>query len=201
LGIIWIFLFAFAFPWIQVLAVKLWKSIRDILKNKWVTFLLLWLLWTPFFFTFSSSLIHTYILPSIVPIALLISHYWPNYKHKTLALRLSLIFPVLVVIATAIFLLENRVKYYMNTDKYILKHDVLSQKKLYYLNKKSYSSQFYSQGKIKNISYEDFQSLKLKQEPFSIIIEKDDIKLYNISQINKLEVIDENANSKIFIKK
>jgi 4-amino-4-deoxy-L-arabinose transferase-like glycosyltransferase len=201
LGIIWIFLFAFAFPWIQVLAVKLWKSIRDILKNKWVTFLLLWLLWTPFFFTFSSSLIHTYILPSIVPIALLISHYWPNYKHKTLALRLSLIFPVLVVIATAIFLLENRVKYYMNTDKYILKHDVLSQKKLYYLNKKSYSSQFYSQGKIKNVSYEDFQSLKLKQEPFSIIIEKDDIKLYNISQINKLEVIDENANSKIFIKK
>ncbi|AFL85513.1 PMT family glycosyltransferase, 4-amino-4-deoxy-L-arabinose transferase [Belliella baltica DSM 15883] len=201
LGIIWVFLFAFAFPWIQVLAVKLWKLRQEILKNKWVSFLLLWLLWAPFFFTFSSSLIHTYILPSIVPIALLISHYWPNYKHKRLALRLSLIFPVLVVIATAIFLLENRVKYYMNTDKYILEHDVLSQYKLYYLNKKSYSSQFYSEGKIENISYENFESINLQQESFAIIIENDDINQDNISQIKKLEVIDSNANSKIFLKK
>ena len=201
LGIIWVFLFAFAFPWIQVLAVKLWKLRQEILKNKWVSFLLLWLLWAPFFFTFSSSLIHTYILSSIVPIALLISHYWPNYKHKRLALRLSLIFPVLVVIATAIFLLENRVKYYMNTDKYILEHDVLSQYKLYYLNKKSYSSQFYSEGKIENISYENFESINLQQESFAIIIENDDINQDNISQIKKLEVIDSNANSKIFLKK
>jgi 4-amino-4-deoxy-L-arabinose transferase-like glycosyltransferase len=201
LGMIWVFLFAFAFPWIQILAVQLWKSRRDIFKQKWVNFLLLWLLWTPFFFTFSSSLIHTYILPSIVPVALLISHYWPNYRHKTLALRLSLIFPTIVVIATIIFLLENRAKYYLKTDKYILEHNILYQNKLYYLNKKSYSSQFYSKGKIKNISFEDFGSLKSRQKPFSIIIEKDDIKLYDISQNKKFECIDSNAYSKIFIKK
>jgi 4-amino-4-deoxy-L-arabinose transferase-like glycosyltransferase len=39
LGIIWVFLFAFAFPWIQILAVHLWKSRRDIFKEKWVSFL------------------------------------------------------------------------------------------------------------------------------------------------------------------
>ncbi|HCO83822.1 MAG TPA: phospholipid carrier-dependent glycosyltransferase, partial [Arenibacter sp.] len=109
--------------------------------------------------------------------------------------------PVLVVIATAIFLLENRVKYHMNTDKYILEHDVLSQYELYYLNRKSYSSQFYSEGKIENISNENFESINLKQESFAIIIENDDINQDNISQINKLEVIDSNANSKIFLKK
>jgi 4-amino-4-deoxy-L-arabinose transferase-like glycosyltransferase len=201
LGIIWVFLFAFAFPWIQILAVQLWKSRRDIFKEKWVSFLLLWLLWTPFFFTFSSSLIHTYILPSIVPIALLISHYWPNYRYKTLSLRLSLIFPIIVVIATSIFLLENRAKYYLKTDKYILEHNILYQNKLYYLNQKSYSSQFYSKGKIQNISYEDFESLKSEQEPFSIIIEKDDIKLNNIYESKKFECIDSNAYNKIFIKK
>ena len=89
----------------------------------------------------------------------------------------------------------------MNTDKYILEHDILYQNKLYYLNQKSYSSQFYSKGKIENISYEDFESLKSKQEPFSIIIEKDDISFYNISQSKKFEFIDSNADSKIFIKK
>lgn len=201
LGIIWVFLLAFAFPWIQILAVKLWKSRRDILKNKWVTFLLLWLFWTPFFFTFSSSLIHTYILPSIVPIALLISHYWPNYNHKILALRLSLIFPILIVVVTSIFLFENSVKFYIKTDKYILNHKILSSYKIYYLNKKSYSSQFYSEGKIKNISYKNFKSINFQQESFAIIIENNDIDQYGITQIKKLEVLDSNANSKIFLKK
>ena len=201
LGIIWVFLFAFAFPWIQILTLKLWKSRKNILKNKWVTFLLLWLLWTPFFFTFSSSLIHTYILPSIVPIALLVSYYWPNYKHKKTAIRLSLIFPILVVLSTTIFLLESRVKYYMKTDKYILEHNNLSAYNLYYLNKKSYSSQFYSKGRIEGITSTVFNQINLKQEPFAIIIENDDINENNISQIKKLKVIDSNVNSKIYINK
>jgi len=200
-GIIWIFLFVFAFPWIQILAVKLWKSRREILQNKWVCFLLLWLLWPPFFFTFSSSLIHTYILPSIIPIGLLISHYWPNYKQKKIAIRLSLIFPTIIVLATTVFLLESQVKYYAKTDKYILDYEVLSSYKLYHLNNKSYSSQFYSNGKIKNLSTENFKKLCSEIEPFAIIIEKDDINENNVCQIDKLEVLDSNKNSTIYLKK
>jgi 4-amino-4-deoxy-L-arabinose transferase-like glycosyltransferase len=200
-GIIWVFLFVFAFPWIQILVINLWKSRRDILQNKWVSFLLLWLLWTPFFFTFSSSLIHTYILPSVVPIALLLSHYWPGYKHKRMALGLGLIFPSLVVIATAIFLLDARVKFYAKTDKYVLAHEVLAPYNLYYLNGKSYSSQFYSKGRIKSLPNESFKQMILKQEPFAIIIENDDLNQIETSQIEKLTVIDSSANCRIYLKR
>jgi 4-amino-4-deoxy-L-arabinose transferase-like glycosyltransferase len=195
LGIIWFFLFAFAFPWIQILAVKLWESKRQILQNKWVSFLLLWLLWTPFFFTFSSSLIHTYILPSIVPIALLISYYWPTYNHKKLAIRLSLIFPILIVFATTIFLLFSDVKYYTKTDKYILNHETLSDYKIYYLNKKSYSSE----GKIKNISIKAFKQKSLPQKPFALIIKKRDLKNVSPSQFKQLDIVDSNAHAKLYL--
>jgi hypothetical protein len=140
-------------------------------------------------------------LPSIIPIALLISHYWQSFRYKRLAICLSLIFPILVVIATTIFLLDERVKYYAKTEKYILEHQELSDYKLYYLNKKSYSSQFYSKGKIKNITSKGFEQIISEQESFAIIINNRDIDQNNAYQIKKLKVIDSNANCRIYLKK
>ena len=93
LGMIWVFLFLFAFPWIQIILIKLWKERRHILKNKWVSFLVLWLLWTPFFFTVSKNILHTYTLPITIPIALLMVYYWNDFKRKRLLLILGSIFP------------------------------------------------------------------------------------------------------------
>ena len=75
LGMAWIFLIVFLLPWtlafIQLL-VRKWNSIR---QESWLLFLIFWALWTPLFFTSSKSLIHPYILPSCIPVALFISYY------------------------------------------------------------------------------------------------------------------------------
>lgn len=199
IGIIWLFLFAFAFPWIQVLAVKLWNRKNSLIKDRWAFFLLLWLLWTPFFFTFSKSLIHTYILPSIVPIALLIDYYWAEIKMKKTIISLSLIFPVLVVFATILSLVNNNLEFYSKTDKYLLQSVEDFDENIYYLGRKSYSSQFYSKGKIQNISLEDLNSKNTENETFKIIIKNKDYDKVDIHIAKNLKLLDLNSRSNIYV--
>jgi len=84
LGMIWVFLMIFAFPWIQIILFKLWKDRKSIFKDKWVSYLVLWLFWTPLFFTLSKNILHTYILPVMIPMALLIVYWWEQYSNKPL---------------------------------------------------------------------------------------------------------------------
>ena len=179
LGIIWVFLFALALPWVQVMIRQLWGHRKQALKDRWVIFLLLWLVWTPFFFTFSSSLIHPYILPSMVPIALIVEYYWPKVRKKRLIIGISLFFPTLVVVATAFTVLDDTLETYGKTDKYLLQDLQHGDEGLYYLGNKSYSSQFYSRGEIQNISIEELEGQLNQGQPFYIIIKKK--KLKNIS--------------------
>ena len=201
LGIIWLFLFAFAFPWIQVLAVKLWKRKNSLIKDRWVFFLLLWLLWTPFFFTFSKSLIHTYILPSIVPIALLIDYYWAEIKMKKTIIVVSLIFPGLVVATTIFSLVSNNLEFYSKTDKYLLQNIEDFDGNIYYLGSKSYSSQFYSKGEIQNISIENLKSKTTENETFKVIIKNKDYDKIEESVTKNLKLLDFNSKNKIYANK
>ncbi|MBT8183990.1 MAG: glycosyltransferase family 39 protein, partial [Eudoraea sp.] len=57
LGMIWLYLLLFAFPWVQLVFYKLWKDRKHLLRDERVSFLSIWLLWIPFFFTFSSSIV------------------------------------------------------------------------------------------------------------------------------------------------
>lgn len=154
LGMIWLFLLLFTFPWIQVVIYKLFKNRQDILKNDWLSFLVLWLFWTPFFFTFSKNILHTYIIPSLVPTALLMIYWWKDYKNKKLLISVGSIFPVLVIIGFFV-LLSGKLDNYLNSDKYFLESQkVVTEKNetpVFYWKNKSYSSQFYSRGKIKII--------------------------------------------------
>ena len=113
LGMIWVFLMLFALPWIQLLAVKLWKNKKGIFINKWLIFLLLWLLWTPLFFTVSKSLIHPYIMPVMVPIALLISYWWNEIPHKKRIIGIALIFPVLALLLYITITVSGKKEFYI----------------------------------------------------------------------------------------
>ena len=192
LGIVWAFLLAFAFPWIEILIAKLWHRKKQILKDSWVTFLLLWLLWTPFFFTFSKSLIHTYILPVMVPIALLLQHFWESFKNKKTILGLSLILPIAIIGATVFSLVGDNLENLSKTDKYILKHSDPAITDLYYLDGKSYSSQFYSAGKIKEISEKEVLIQMEQERPFEIIIEKKYLQDRDKTLLNELSRVAEN---------
>lgn len=198
LGMIWLFLLAFAFPWIQILLIKLWKHKKNWIHNKWVIFLLLWLIWTPFFFTFSSSLIHPYILPSLVPIALLIVYFWEDINSKKAIFRLSLFFPVIIFLATIVSFFGNTLEYYGKTDKFLIQKTQNDTTEIYYLGEKSYSSQFYSQGKVKNISFQELEKKINSNSDFHILIKNKDLKLLDTLTTDKLILLDKNKFNGIY---
>jgi 4-amino-4-deoxy-L-arabinose transferase-like glycosyltransferase len=176
IGMIWVFLFIFAFPWIQILFVTLWKNRKTIFKDSWISFLVLWLFWIPVFFTFTKSGLHTYILPSVIPMALLLIFYWGAFKEKVL-LRLGLIFPTLVVLAFLGLLFSGQFKTFMNTDKFLLKHQQKNTNSelipVYYWFDKTYSSQFYSSGKVQIIkNLEELDSVLTHQNSLFFTILK-----------------------------
>jgi 4-amino-4-deoxy-L-arabinose transferase-like glycosyltransferase len=148
LGIIWLFLLGFGFPWIEIVLFVLWKKGKTFMKDRWVSFLVLWLFWTPVFFTFSKSSIHTYILPCTVPIALIIMHYWKDEKNW---IKISSVFPIATILAFLVLLFSNKKEELMNTDKYLLSRQQIltanSNIPLYYWSDISYSGRFYSNGK------------------------------------------------------
>jgi len=170
IGMIWVFLFIFAFPWIQILLVALWKNRKNIFKDSWISFLVLWLFWIPVFFTLTKSGLHTYILPSVIPMALLLIFYWGEFKEKVL-LKLGLVFPTLVILAFLGLLFSGQFKTFMNTDKFLLKHQqnniASEQIPVYYWFDKTYSSQFYSSGKV--------QTIKNLQELDSVLAHQDSL--------------------------
>ena len=200
-GIIWLFLFVFAFPWIIILLIQLWKNKKDLLQNNWVFFLLLWLLWTPIFFTFSSSLIHPYIMPSMIPIALLLEYYWKTIQNKKTAILLSLIFPILIILITILSFLSNNLEFYSKTDKFLLSNTEYFPNEIYYLGNKSYSSQFYTEGKIKNISTENLKIKLNSKDEFHIIIENKKLDQIDSSILKKLKLLNFNKFSGIYEKK
>ena len=172
LGIIWLFLQLFALPWIQVVFFKSFKNIRNngrkLFTNQWVLFLLLWLIWTPLFFTVSKSLIHPYIMPVMVPVVLLLVHYWKEIKKKTTLIKLALVFPLLVLVLFISLQFSDNFKsqVYRNTDKYLLENCDRDYD-LYYFGEKTYSSQFYSGGKVQEINV---KQLIEQDQPYYILI-------------------------------
>ncbi len=158
IGMIWAFMIAFGFPWVQMVFYKLWQNRKTILQNSWVSFLVFWLLWLPVFFTLSKNILHTYMLPVTVPIMLLMVHYWNDFqKHKRI-LNIALIFPSIVFIAYFTVFATGKLDNNMNSDKYMLerlfKDKTNTQIPLYYWNEKNYSGQFYTNGKAQLVKNE-----------------------------------------------
>lgn len=199
LGIIWVFLLVFALPWIQTIIGKLIKNRKSILQNSWLIFLLMWLLWTPTFFTISKSLIHPYIMPVMVPITLLAVHFWKEIKQKKLLIGISLIIPVLALAALIYGTSTHKIAEYSNSDKYFIQQTCKKEIPLYHFNTKSYSSQFYSAGKINSLPKEKLDSIIALNTAFYLIIPKREISQISKDNLLKMKELDKNQKKKIFI--
>ncbi|WP_322786699.1 ArnT family glycosyltransferase [Saccharicrinis fermentans] len=198
LGIVWLFLLGMALPWVQMIFVKLWKDRKNVVKNKWLVFLLGWLLWTPMFFTISKSLIHTYVLPVMPPIALIVFYYWDELKNKKAGVIISLVLPCLAALTLMLGLVNNNFEKYSNTDKYLIEDYWDSSEPLYYLGTKSYSSQFYSNGKVKSLSIEELKEKMKQQDPFQIIISDRTLRKQKELDIAPLSVEGTSMKNKIY---
>ena len=165
LGIVWLFFIAFVLPWSVLLIrliVKKWKQIKG---NPWTLFLLIWMIWTPFFFTSSKSLIHPYILPSMIPVALMIVFFWKEVQYKKTYLGIGIGIPLALF-----FLLMSGIAkplYVNNTDKYLVTN-LRPEVPVYSLDQKSYSSQFYTKGKIQTIDL-NFLTQLIQKKPLAYI--------------------------------
>ncbi|WP_369753625.1 ArnT family glycosyltransferase [Flavobacterium sp. WC2409] len=176
-GMIWLFMLGFGLPWVQIVFYKLWKNRKSIWKNDWISFLVLWLFWTPIFFTLSKNILHTYMLPVTLPIMFLMVYWWDDFESKKKLIRVALIFPIIAVIAYTVLatgIFDDK----MNTDKYILEHLMEKNENkdipLYYWKEKNYSGQFYTNGKaqlIKNATQFD-SVFKLHKKIFLVTLKK-----------------------------
>lgn len=171
-GIIWVFLYTFSLPWIIFLTYKIITLRKEILKDKWLFFLLVWIFWTPLFFTSSKSLIHTYVLPTSFPLALFVATFWNEIKNKKTYVYTALILPGVSIIIIILSIIPGVFENNTNTDKYILKNH--HAKKLFYAGEKTYSSQFYSRGKVISVSPEKLDSINLTQKSYDLLIRKRD---------------------------
>ncbi len=205
-GMIWVLLIAFAFPWIQIVFYKLWKNRSTIFKNEWASFLILWAFWTPVFFTISSNILHTYLLPTAIPIMFLIVYWWEDLTKKKAVIRTALIFPTAVFIAYFGFVATGQLDSKMNSDKYLLAN--LKAKNgnletpLYYWKNKNYSGQFYTNGKAQVVKNEaELDSvLKLNKQLYFAFPNK---RKEEIPQkyLDKMTLAESNSKTSIFVTK
>ncbi len=197
-GMVWLFLLAFGFPWFQFVLYKFWKNKNNIWKDKWVSFLILWILGTPLFFTFSSNTIHTYILPSIVPIALLVAHWWEFNKKWVIT---SLVFPTLCIILSIILPFTSYWNYNMNTDKSLILNQKINTKNIpvYYWYETNYSGRFYAERKIGVIrDNKALDSVLSLNENFYLMIQHKQEYGLNKNLKKRLIPLDSNYKRKIY---
>ena len=194
-GMAWVFLVIFLLPWsialFQIL-IKRWKSIKH---DPWMLFLLFWCAWIPLFFSSSKSLIHPYILPSCIPAALIISFYWASLKRKKIYTSIAIGIPILLFMVHLSGVAKSF--YNHNTDKYLISNlDQL--KKIYVLDSKSYSSQFYTKGKIQLIKINQLKNIMASKKPFYIIISNKRFRLLNYTLIKKFRQIGSNKKRGVY---
>ena len=205
-GMIWLLMFAFMLPWIQVVFYKLWKNKSTIFKNSWVSFLVLWALWTPLFFTISSNILHTYLLPSAMPIMFLVVNFWEELKRKKLLINIALFFPVVAFIAYFGLIATGKLDNQMNSDKYLLENlKVTTENKeipIYYWKAKNYSGQFYSKGKAQVIQTEQqLDSVLTLNKKLFFVIQTKEQKEISKNHLDKMTLTQSNYKTSIFVTK
>lgn len=204
-GMIWVFMLIFGLPWMQIVLYKLWKTRKTIIKNDWVSFLVLWLFWTPLFFTLSKNILHTYMLPVTMPIMFLMVYWWEDFTRKKLLVCIALIFPAIAFIAYAV-LATGMFDDKMNTDKYILQHLMeKSENKnlpLYYWKEKNYSGQFYTEGRAQIIANENqFDSIfKINKKIILVSLKKKENEIPE-KYMEQLVLAESNYKTSIFVSK
>jgi 4-amino-4-deoxy-L-arabinose transferase-like glycosyltransferase len=205
-GMIWLLMIAFMFPWIFVVLYNLWKNKSTVLKNKWVSFLIAWAFWTPLFFTISSNILHTYLLPSAMPIMFLVVHFWEEIKRKKLLINIALFFPAIVCIAYFGAFATGKLDFKMNSDKYLLENLKLTTENkeipIYYWKSKNYSGQFYSNGKAQVIQTEkQLDSLLTLDKKLFFVIQTKEQKEISKKQLDKMTLTQSNYKTSIFVTK
>jgi 4-amino-4-deoxy-L-arabinose transferase-like glycosyltransferase len=203
-GIVWLWLLVFCLPWIQILIYKIWKRRRSILSDSYVSFLVLWLFWTPVFFSLSGSVIHTYVLPCTVPMALLLVHWW---KDDIRTVKVTAAFPILSFLTFLVLISFNQWRGLMKTDAYLIqslkKNNATTKYPLYYWKYISYSGRFYGDGKVELIDSKPgkVEALLKIEEPVYLFVKNKEIEEIPEEVMEQFTLIESNKWRSVFCNK
>lgn len=205
-GMIWLLMIAFMFPWILVVFYKLWKNKSTLLKNKWLSFLIVWAFWTPLFFTISSNILHTYVLPSAMPMMFLVVYYWDEFTRKKILINVALFFPAVVFVAYFTLFATGQLDYKLNSDKYLIENlKVTTQNKevpIYYWKSKNYSGQFYSNGKAQVVKTEiQLDSVLALNKSLIFMIQTKEQNEISKKLLDKMTLNQSNYKTSVFVTK
>lgn len=146
-GTIWLFGILCTLPWILLWPYALLKKLfdRNFSEN---LYLLLWMLTPLLFFTFAGNILPAYVLPSLAAFAILTATVVSNWRKSFAGARYTSLVPTagLLVMFVVLFLTPLSGMVFIRSHKELLSHWD-GQSRLTYLDKRYYSSQFYSYGK------------------------------------------------------
>ena len=135
-------------------------------------------------------------MPVMGPLTLLACHYWENLKFKTIQLGFSIFIPILLLISYSFKdireLVENK------SDKILVEKSTSHFAPIYSFKVKSYSSQFYSKGKIKKIDNKELENLIEDNNSFFIAIKENRIDSVMPSLRNKLKNIYKRSDKSLY---
>jgi 4-amino-4-deoxy-L-arabinose transferase-like glycosyltransferase len=153
-GAIWLELLIAMFPWTLLLP-ALYFGYRRLLKSwPYYSYVVLWALITPAFFTFSGNILWTYVLPALPAWSLLLAgaldHTMPASRARVaVGLVLSLLLPVFIGVAVV----DGRAFERPNNQQALALAWQQLQKdepgELYYWGRRSYSGEFYTAGQAR----------------------------------------------------
>ena len=188
-GMIWLYWFGATLPWSIIAISFLIKNIKalkehkivNFLKDKNISFYLIWALFIMIFFTFGGNTLWYYTLPSIGGFAILLALYMSRKNGEYLKRYLNLIkvgsffIPVISIVAvTYIMIYPNSVK----TEKFLIEKYKISAKKsepIYFIGKTSFSAAYYmNTGKnLKSMSIKEYQIVRKTQKKYFLLVRKD----------------------------
>ena len=178
-GTIWLHWIAASLPWgliaLGILFKKLFtpnffKQVREGFVKEDISFYVIWALFPMFFFTLSGNVLWTYVLPVLPALAILLALYL-NQKENTLAAtyQRSFIAAILFIpiVATGAVFYVYKNDNILPTEKFLVENYTKfshGEKPLYCLNKKSFSTRYYTEGKAKEITMSALNDLLSKSK-------------------------------------
>lgn len=202
-GAIWLMWLAASLPWgisafffgYQSLYTHTKREVFfKLFKDPIVCLLVIWALFLILFFTLASNVIWTYVLPSLPAFAILLALLLNQNEGsliqkypKVIAFNIWLV-PVVSLIGLMVVSLFPTL---IMTEKYLIhfyRQHSTSQKPIYFLEKKSFSSMYYMNEPIQTTSLETFNDLNLSNEShyFVVVSKGDEVHITHQIDLHKL---------------
>lgn len=161
-GMIWVFALLALLPWSLLAPLWAWRKrsqlrriTRDGNGDGWLLYLALWSVMALLFFTLSGNIIFPYPLPMLPGCALLMAELWQRARQPDEGTYLPAL-SLLVGLLCAVFMLVNAAhpERYLRTQKTMIAtwqadHPAADSVLVYWDNRREFSSEFYSQGRVR----------------------------------------------------